>query len=263
MRRISGLLMFLSVVISPMDAIAEVAMESYRASEARNNVIKVEIGPGRMTLIDVPRNERIIHLAMGDRSRFTYSLDSELGEAKGVILQKIQELDFPGATSAYVTNLLVTTMDHSGESHRYFFDLVPVAGIPASNGVNIAQSRPSSSGVVNVSSPARPRPGDTQRTWVTSIGRATSVDIRRGLRLAISRGYTAPDDPIVAKVKNWLAMVENGISVQEALAQTDFSPGVLTNLGEMGLSVIRQQLFPRNNERLIEVRSGESDGKVE
>ncbi|PNW50709.1 UNVERIFIED_CONTAM: hypothetical protein BEN50_10975 [Euhalothece sp. KZN 001] len=217
------------------------AMESYRATEVRNNVTKLEVGSGRVTLIDLPENERIIHIVIGDRSRFTYALDSELGEAKGVILRKIEELDFPGATEAYVTNLLVTTLDNRGESHRYFFDLVPVSGVPTTNGVRIAQ--PQTNGVVNVSS-YPPRPGDSNATWVTSLGRATAIDIRRGLRLAISRGYTAPDDPIVAKVRNWIASVENGISVIEALEREDFSAGVLTNLGEMGLAAIRQPLSP-------------------
>ena len=146
-----------------------------------------------------------------------------------------------------MTNLLVTTMDNRGESHRYFFDLVPVAGVPTTNGVKIAQPQRSSEDSVEVSF-YPPRPGDSKATWITSMGRATPTDIRRGLRLAISRGYTPPNDPIVAKVRNWIASVENGISVTEALAQEDFSAGVLTNLGEMGLAAIRQPLSDDSSE---------------
>ena len=70
------------------------AMERYQAIEVRNNVTKLEIGSGRVTLIDFPETERIIHLVIGDRSRFTYTLDSDLGQAKGVINQENRGIGF-------------------------------------------------------------------------------------------------------------------------------------------------------------------------
>lgn len=241
----------LSIGIGGETVKANPSLDSILARDARNAVHKLEVGPGQITLIDVPENEVVVQTAIGDRSKFVYSLDSEIGQAQGVLIRQIEELDFPGELKAvYQTNLLITTQDQWGQTHRYFFDLVPINYSPEFYGINLETREQvnapenNKQGAVLVSNPASP---NGQRYWNTSMGKATVTDIQRGLNIAINRGYTKPDDPIVLKVKNWMAMVQNGSGVIAALDQQGFDPGVLTVLGELGLSQLRVAPQPQNN----------------
>jgi len=248
----SAALSALMVLSMPVYA-QKTALEKIPSREARDTVTKVEIGPGRSSLIDFPQSEVIVYVVIGDRSRFTYSLDGKIGSARGIILRKIEELDFPGATESYVTNLMVTTLDQNNRKHRYFFDLVPLATSPASNGITIQPTRLRVPEALTVRSSVG-TPEQTFRTWQTSLGLATPVDIRRGLEIAIARGYTTVSDPIVARVKNWVSLVENGVGAMVALEQSQFQAAVLTSLGELGLNVI-QQAQPPTPPRAVPTKS--------
>lgn len=157
----SAVLLAVIALSMPVPVYAQkTALEKIPTQQARDTVTKLEIGPGRSTLIDFPPSEVIVYVVIGDRSRFTYTLDGEVGSARGIILRKIEELDFPGATESDVTNLIVTTLDQNHRKHRYFFDLVPLAAAPSANGVTIQPV--GSSLAVGV-------PGRTFRSWQTSL----------------------------------------------------------------------------------------------
>lgn len=72
---------------------------------------------------------------------------------------------------------------------------------------------------------------------VGSFRRATINDIERGLLSAIHRGYTPPSDPVVTKVREFIALARNtsNQSLLEVAQNTKVSLSLLTELGLLGI----------------------------
>ena len=56
------------------------------------------------------------------------------------------------------------------------------------------------------------------------------------LDIAIRRGYTPPNDPIVFKVREFIALARNGTAIAKAAEKTNLSMSVVISLGQLGLS---------------------------
>jgi hypothetical protein len=115
--------------------------------QATTRVVQVEVAPGRATAISFSQtDEEIAYILLADASRLVYSTDAELetGRAKTVFLRVIQPLRFPGATTATVTNLMVQTVDASGQHRLYTFDIVHSSN-PRYVGVQILPAIPRAS----------------------------------------------------------------------------------------------------------------------
>lgn len=96
-------------------------------TRATTDVVQVQVAPGRATSISFSQtDEKITYILLADASRLVYSTDADLetGRAKTVFLRVIQPLHFPGATTTPVTNLLVQTVDSTGQNRLYTFDIV-------------------------------------------------------------------------------------------------------------------------------------------
>ncbi|OUC15166.1 MAG: hypothetical protein B0A82_08450 [Alkalinema sp. CACIAM 70d] len=96
-------------------------------TRATTDVVQVQVAPGRATSISFSQtDEKITYILLADASRLVYSTDADLetGRAKTVFLRVIQPLHFPGATTTPVTNLVVQTVDSTGQNRLYTFDIV-------------------------------------------------------------------------------------------------------------------------------------------
>ncbi|MGI0493495.1 hypothetical protein ACN4EG_17065 [Alkalinema pantanalense CENA528] len=94
---------------------------------ATTRTVQVQVAPGRATSISFSQtDETIAYILLADASRLVYSTDADLetGRAKTVFLRVIQPLHFPGATTTPVTNLVVQTVDSTGQNRLYTFDIV-------------------------------------------------------------------------------------------------------------------------------------------
>ncbi|MGK7875417.1 MAG: hypothetical protein AB4426_19590 [Xenococcaceae cyanobacterium] len=157
--------------------------------------IDVEVYPGRATAIDFSQtNEIITYIGLGDASRVVFNTDTELnsGTAKTIFLRPIQPLAFPGATTAPITNLVVKTIDPERTQRLYNFQILHSVGTPTHLGVQIVPGI-AISPVINIGQ-----------------GRSASLDdVETGLQVAIQKGYTTADDPVVFNVREFIAIARN------------------------------------------------------
>ncbi|NJL39950.1 MAG: hypothetical protein HC899_26750, partial [Leptolyngbyaceae cyanobacterium SM1_4_3] len=158
-------------------------------------------------------DETITYILLADASRLVYSTDAELetGRAKTVFLRVIEPLRFPGATTASVTNLMVQTVDAAGQNRLYTFDIVH-------------SSNPRYVGVQILPAIARSQP-------VSVVSNLMPDNIQTGLNIAITRGYTAIDDPVVTKVQHLLELMQaENMTVSEAAYSVGIPLEVLIEL---------------------------------
>lgn len=183
----------------------------------------LQVWPGRASVIDVTQTGEIVtYIRLADPSRAVFSTDAELrtNQARMIFVQPIQPLRFPGATTTRITNLFVKTRSPEGIERLYTFNIVRTAGRPTNNGIAI--------------SPVTP--GNEQSILVANNQTATLSDIERGLEIAIKKGYTTRNDPVVFKVREFLALARNGTAITRAAERTNLSMSVVISLGQLGLS---------------------------
>lgn len=160
-------------------------------------------------------------MLIADPSRVVYTTNAELesGQAKTLFLRTIQALNFPGATRTQITNLSVQTVDSTGQQRLYNFSIVPVVATPRYIGVSIVNAV-----------------AGQQTLMVNGNRTATLSDIETGLRIAIQRGYTDRNDPIVLGVQQLLTLVRNdNVTIQDAAATVNVPLAVISELARIAL----------------------------
>lgn len=212
-----------ATVLSPLWTLAQTpALHVIGQEAAVTNTTDVPVWPGRFTAIDFSQtNEIITYILIADPSRTVYNTDAELSsnQAKTVFLKVIKPLRFPGATSTKITNLSIKTRTPDGQQHLYTFNVVPGSGRPTYSGISISAI---TRGV--------------EQTWqVGSNQVATLSDIERGLQMAIAFGYTTTNDPVVLKVREFLALARNTTPIPKAAASVNLPLSVVSSLGQLGL----------------------------
>lgn len=243
---------------------AQAQTPAYRLIErdmAANNRIQVQITPGRATPISFTQtDEAIAYILVADPSRLVYTTDTDLknGRATTIFLRTIQPLKFPGATTTAITNLLVQTVDKTGQKRLYNFDIVPVRRNTGYVGIQIANAfvvplrgsklRSASSTGEGIASGTAPRRGAAsessaiagQQTLLIDKNRRARVDdIETGLRIAINRGYTNKSDPVVPKVQEVLSLLRNSrVTIPEAAKSVGVPVEVISELGRIALNDI-------------------------
>ena len=185
---------------------------------AVNSALDILVYPGRASAIDFSStDEAIAYVLIADPSKVVFSTDAQLasGLAKTVFLRPIQALNFPGATTATITNLSIKTVDSKGKQRLYNFNIIPANKKPEHLGIRIAPLNPRMSPTVNV-----------------DRGRAPAAsDVEKGLLIAIQKGYTAANDPVVYSVRQFLALVRNqNLSAADAAARAGVDLSVIVEL---------------------------------
>ena len=198
-----------------------------RTPETIDPSINVQVWSGRATAIDFSDvNEQITQIFLADPSRFTYATDTPLsnGQATTVFLRQIKPLKFPNLTTANVTNLFVKTKTSAGNPRLYTFNIQPgEENQPRYSTVNMAPIKASQ--INNLALEL----GDGRK--------ATLGDIERGLVSSIRLGYAPASDPVVSKVREFLALARNtsNKSLVEIAQNSNLSLRVLTELGVLGI----------------------------
>jgi hypothetical protein len=192
--------------------------------------VKLQVASGRATTIQFQSDEIMTAVIIGDPSRMVYTASAELGspQAKSLFLRRIEQLDFPGATTAWVTNLMVQTVDPAGQQRLYNFDITPVSETPRFVGVTIV---PAIAG---------------QQTLRLANNRTASIsDIEAGLQAAVRKGYTMEADPIVAGVCQMVAIARGeNVSLADAALKANVP---LAIVAELAAIAFEQRLAPNNS----------------
>lgn len=95
-------------------------------------------------------------------------------------------------------------------------------------------------------------PNDSNKIRVSAGQTINASDIERGLRIAIAKQFIEADDPVVNQVRNFVFMLRNGNSVNDAITHTGINPSVVESLGEMYLDA---ELTTRLKKNPISVKS--------
>ncbi|PHJ67262.1 hypothetical protein VF14_00070 [Nostoc linckia z18] len=255
---------------------------AYRLIErdtAASSRIQVQVTPGRATPISFTQtDEAIAYILVADPSRLVYTTDTDLksGRATTIFLRAIQPLKFPGATTTAITNLLVQTVDKTGQKRLYNFDIVPVRRNTGYIGIQIANAivvplrgsklrvadapedvavplwgsklrsrfaSPTGEGIASGTARRRKAASESsaiagQQTLLIDKNRRARVDdIETGLRIAINRGYTNTSDPVVPKVQQVLDLLRNSrITIPEAAKSVGVPVEVISELGRIALN---------------------------
>jgi len=78
-------------------------------------------------------------------------------------------------------------------------------------------------------------PVDSQKIKV-SAGQQINADVvENGLRIAIAKQFINSNDPVVNNVRNFVFLLRNGHSVNDAIVATQINPSVIKSLGEIYL----------------------------
>lgn len=185
-------------------------------NRATTSAVQVQVAPGRATSISFSQtDETITYILLADASKLVYSTDAELetGWAKTVFLRVIEPLRFPGATTTPVTNLMIQTVDAAGKNRLYTFDVVH-SNNPRYVGVQIL-----------------PAIAGSHASSIAGNLNLTPDNIQTGLNIAIMRGYTSIDDPVVTKVRQFLELMRTeNMTVSEAAYSVGIPWNVLTEL---------------------------------
>ena len=193
--------------------------------DAVKGAIPVTLYFGKIISLDFTEAEEYItFIAPSDRSQFVYNTDLPVnsGEAQSVYLLPIEKLDFKGTYQTSHPNLIVKTINSSGQSKQYNFIINFSSGVMTSTGIKIIPSTKKS-------------PNDSNQIRVSAGQIINASDIERGLRIAIVKQFIKADDPVVNKVRNFVFMLRNGNSVNDAITHTEINPSVVESLGEMYL----------------------------
>lgn len=209
-----------------VDAQQPGALTASPSQSVTEKAINLQVWTGRATAIDFSSvNEQITQIFLADPSRFTYATDTplETGRATTIFLRRIKPLQFPNLTTASVTNLFVKTKIANGNMRLYTFNLQAGENLPKYSTIDIAAV----SGVEQ----------QRQTLEVGSFRRATLSDIERGLVAAVRLGYAPTRDPIVFKVREFLAIARNTSSqtLVEIAQKVNLPLPVLTEIGLLGI----------------------------
>lgn len=182
--------------------------------------VNVEVYLGRITTIDFSKtNEKISYIGLGDASKVVFNTDTPINSnsAKTIFLRTIKQIVFDGATTNAVTNLVVKTIDDQQKERLYNFQILHRQTIPNSLGIQII-----------------PGMGIEPIINISQGHHATLNDVESGLNLAINRGYTNADDPVVFAVKKFLTLVrEEEKSVTEAAKLVNVDLTIIIELGKL------------------------------
>ena len=229
---IAKTILIATVVTIPIKAVSQnTSLITIDRETAINRTVNVPVWAGRATVIDFTKTGEIItYILLADPSRTVVNTDADLSsnKAKTIFLKVIQPLKFPGATTTFITNLSVKTRSPDGEEQLYTFNIVPSYGQVTTNGIAISPFSPHIE----------------QRILVSGNRMATLNDIETGLRIAISRGYTDSSDPIIFRIKEFLALARNSMPIAKAAAKARVSLSVITALGEISLDYLNDQNMP-------------------
>jgi hypothetical protein len=220
----------LSLVVQPVVAqtlpIANYDAATYQTigrDTALSGSVKLQVAPGRMTTIQFQSDEIMTAVIIADPSRMVYTASAELGspQAKSLFLRRIEQLDFPGATTTWVTNLMVQTVDPAGQQRLYNFDITPVSEVPRFVGVTIV-----------------PAIAGQQTLQIANSRTANIRDIEAGLQAAIRKGYTAEADPIVAGVRQMVAIARGeNVTLADAALRANVPLAIVSELAAIAFEM--------------------------
>jgi hypothetical protein len=139
---------------------------------------------------------------------------------------------------------MVQTVDARGQNRLYTFDIVHSSN-PRYVGVQILPAIRSQGAIVSRSARSQPSP-------VVGNLNINPDRIQTGLSIAIMRGYTSIDDPVVAKIRQLLKLMQTeNMTVSEAAYSVGVPLDVLTSLVKLVQEEVVSPIQQLSNKRFL------------
>ncbi|MDJ0903551.1 MAG: hypothetical protein QNJ55_32635 [Xenococcus sp. MO_188.B8] len=248
---LSSVLLTQPSVLAQGSIVGNLSYQEVSQDLAISKIVNISVNPGRIAVIDFSATEQAIaYIGLGDASRVVYNTDFPLqsGSAQTIFLLPIERLDFPGTTTTRITNLVLKTVDPTGKSRLYNFQ------INHSNSItNLG---------VKITPTTRNLLADINRDTIkVSYGRTANLDdVARGLTIAINKEFTVADDPVVGKVRRFIALARNSeLTVVESAQSADIDLAVISSLAEMALEEFSFELPGENSVTDLETETEVQD----
>jgi hypothetical protein len=231
MKRVSVLLALSVFVAQAAQANPVRSIFASQAEGKSGQLTTVVLWPGYGTNLNlIPTGEVVKKAWLDDPSRVAIDFDGCLGQSAGasngtgegcgatvIHLRQITGVNFPGLmTSSNASTLLTLIADGSQGKKLYQFKVMMGQGTPQYNTLTIQP--------------------DSQGTPYIDVGlrRAPLEDVERGMAIAESKKLISRRDSAWSKVRNFLAQVRNGESINTAAQVTGANMAIITKLAELG-----------------------------
>ncbi|MEA5521362.1 hypothetical protein [Limnoraphis robusta] len=133
--------------------------------------------------------------------------------------------DYPYET-AYPTNLVVVTVNETGEKRTYTFDLK----------ISLSQTPDTSNGVAII--PTNSQSQAQEMLTLADGRRASWRDIEWGYAITLTQGYTTSTDPVVGKIQKFLALARQNVPFLEAAQRVGLPFEVIEALAQIGMQAV-------------------------
>lgn len=215
--------------------------------DATRGLIPVTLYFGKVVTINFTGvAEQIYNVTPSDRSGFVYNgdLPLESGQARVLSLLPVKRIDFKGNYQTSHPNLVVRTVNGLGETKQYNFLINFSSDVMTNAGITIVP-------------PAKPQSLLGGDRISVSAGQTINADaVEGGLRIAIAKQFVKRNDPEINQIRNFIFMMRNGNTLNEAIVTTGVNPAVIESLGELYLEA---ELPPRLRKTEISAKPDSND----
>ncbi|MGK7908448.1 MAG: hypothetical protein AB4040_14665 [Synechococcus sp.] len=213
------------LTVSPSKVKAESAVCSMFSTAALKRNQQIYVRPG-VTAIDFnPAGETVRHVEVSNPDKVSVNFDGDInsGYATTMFLRPVTGVTIPHLPQGPTTQVMVLTQDGSGNRKTYPFELVYR---PNGSDCAVWSIYPDTEGLPTIELADRRR---------VRVGYVTL-----GLEVAARDGSMPYDSPLRQRVKNFLALVENGERVLPAAEQSGVSVSLIRDLAQKGYDDYRQ-----------------------
>lgn len=220
---LSGGLSLVVAVASAMPGMAQLR-DQYTLQQAESGAVSVQVWPGSGTNLDFTSTEQYIYRAwLDDPSRVQLDTDTPIENANAQIihLRKIDHIDFEGLPSTGVTLLSVATVDATGQRHLYQFRVTYGDNQPAYATISLT-----------------PQAVSPQFDTLLTNSADGGVDLetfRAGIAQLILDGTIAGDGPMHGRLKDFMGLVQSGLSPAVAAQSAGVDLAVVQEVAQIGL----------------------------
>ena len=218
-----------TVILDPLDPMA-IANPNTQipANLAQQRTNEIFIAPGRLTVISFQDGEFITQVEPSDGHRIIYNTNLPLsdGKATHLVITQVERLPHPEATINTIPNLIVFTTN-ADRTHHAVYEFNLHLNSSFNRGVTVTDI-----------------PVEQKITWNTKYGQAHPVDIQNGFEVALRQGKITDTD--AHQIRTFLAKVRNGVSIDDAIAQTQVNLDLIDILAENGLKHFHRRLKEGN-----------------
>jgi hypothetical protein len=186
--------------------------------DAVRGAVTIDVASGYGVNLSFQRlDDPIIKVWVDDMTELAVDFDRPIPEAKVIHLRRLSPASLPLQTRSQSRNTLLTVVTRQ-KVYQFF--------------VRLSDSRTQFKTIEVV-------PGRNNPALIPVGGQdfASLVEIERGIEKAIQESRIAPNSPLIPRVRNFVVLVRQGKTFEQASAESGISLAVVSEFGRLGKKV--------------------------